>query len=117
MRCGPNMAYLVSLAAPAETDVDAAFERIREAAPLHAEKWLKGLFEAIFSLQMSPTRCPIIPEANELAYPVRHLLFGEGRGIYRIIFDIREDEQHVRILRVWHSSRDAVTPADVEDSG
>jgi len=32
------MAYRVSLAAPAETDAYAAFERIREAAPMHAEK-------------------------------------------------------------------------------
>ncbi len=36
------MAYRVSLAAPAEADAYAAFERIRAAAPLHAEKWLGG---------------------------------------------------------------------------
>ncbi len=40
------MAYRVSLAAPAEADVYAAFERIREAAPQHAESWLTGLFDA-----------------------------------------------------------------------
>jgi|ERR1700687_1840225 len=39
-RCGPSMAYRVSLAAPAEADTYAAFERIRAAAPMHAEKWL-----------------------------------------------------------------------------
>jgi hypothetical protein len=33
------MAYRVSLSAPAEADAYAAFERIREAAPLHAEAW------------------------------------------------------------------------------
>jgi hypothetical protein len=38
------MAYRVSLSAPAETDAYAAFERIREAAPMHAEKWLTRLF-------------------------------------------------------------------------
>ena len=37
------MAYRVSLSAPAETDAYAAFERIREAAPMHAEKWLRNL--------------------------------------------------------------------------
>jgi hypothetical protein len=39
------MAYRVSLAAPAEADAYAAFERIRAAAPLHAEKWLTRLFD------------------------------------------------------------------------
>ena len=109
------MAYRVSLAAPAEMDAYEAFERIREAAPMHAEKWLTALFEAIFSLDQIPARCPVITEAKELGYPARHLLYGKGKGIYRIIFDIREDEQHVRVLRVWHASRDAITAANVVD--
>jgi plasmid stabilization system protein ParE len=109
------MAYRVSLSAPAETDAYAAFERIREAAPMHAEKWLTRLFEAIFSLDELPARCPVIAEAIELGYPARHLLYGKGKGLYRIIFHIREKEQHVRVLRIWHASRDAITAADVED--
>lgn len=94
------MAYRVSLSAPAETDAYAAFERIREAAPMHAEKWLTRLFEAIFSLDEPPARCPVIAEAKELGYPARHLLYGKGKGLYRIIFHIREEEQHVRVLRI-----------------
>jgi plasmid stabilization system protein ParE len=109
------MAWRVSLSAPAEADAYAAFERIREAAPMHAEKWLTGLFKAIFSLDEIPARCPVIDEAKELGFPARHLLYGKGRGAYRIIFDIREDEQHVRVLRIWHGFRDAITAADVED--
>ena len=109
------MAYRVSLAAPAETDAYAAFERIREAASMHAEKWLTGLFKAIFSLEELPARCPAIPEAKELGYPARHLLYGKGKGVYRIIFHIHEEEQHVRVLRVWHASRDAITAADVQE--
>ena len=66
------MAYRVSLAAPAEADAYAAFERIREAAPMHAEKWLTGLFKAIFTLDELPARCPVIPEAKELGFPARH---------------------------------------------
>jgi len=41
------MAYRVSLSAPADDDAYAAFERIREAAPMHAEQWLVRLFAAI----------------------------------------------------------------------
>jgi plasmid stabilization system protein ParE len=114
MRCGPSMAYRVSLSAPAETDAYAAFDRIREAAPIHAEKWLTGLFEAIFSLDELPDRCPVIPEATELGYPVRHLLYGKGRGVYRIIFHISGEGQHVSVLRIWHASRDAITADDVK---
>jgi plasmid stabilization system protein ParE len=109
------MAYRVSLTAPAEADAYAAFERIREAAPTHAEKWLTRLFEAILSLDELPMRCPVIAEAKELGFPARHLLYGKGRGVYRIIFHIRENEQHVRVLRVWHGVRDAITAADVEE--
>jgi plasmid stabilization system protein ParE len=109
------MAYRVSLAAPAEADAYAAFERIREAAPMHAEKWLTGLFESIFTLDELPARCPVIPVAKELGFPARRLLYGKGKGVYRIIFHIREDERHVRVLRIWHASRDAITAADVED--
>ena len=57
----------------------------------------------------------MIPEAKELGYPARHLLYGKRKGVYRIIFHIREEEQHVRVLRIWHASRDAITAADVED--
>ncbi len=83
------MAWRVSLASPAETDAYAAFERIRKAAPMRAEKWLTRLFDAILSLDEFPARCPVIPEARELGYPARHLLYGKGKGVYRIIFHIR----------------------------
>lgn len=107
------MAYRVSLAAPAESDAYTAFERVRAAAPLHAERWLTRLFEAIFSLERLPTRCPVICEAKELGFPARHLLFGKGTAAYRIIFSIQKDERHVRILRIWHASRNAITAAEV----
>ena len=48
---------------------------------MHAEKWLIRLFQAILSLDQLPSRCPVIPEAKELGYPARHLLFGKGNGV------------------------------------
>ena len=107
------MTYGVSLAGPAEADAYAAYERIREAVPEHAARWLERLFGAITSLEKYPTRCPVIPEAKELGYPARHLMFGRGSGQYRIVFDILDDE-HVRVLRIWHGSRDAIGVSDVE---
>ncbi len=108
------MAYRVSLAATAEADAYSAFGRISEAAPLKAEQWLNRLFEAIFSLEEFPARCTVIPEAAELGYPPRHLLFGKGTGLYRIVFHIIEEDKHVRILRIWHGSRDALNRADID---
>jgi hypothetical protein len=63
------MAFRVSLSAPAETDAYAVFERIREVAPMHAEKWLLRLFQAILSLEQMPARCAVISEAEELGFP------------------------------------------------
>ena len=111
------MAYTVSLTARAEADAYAAFERIRAVAPASAARWLTGLFAAIRTLADMPARCPVIPEADELGRPVRHLLYGKRTGVYRIIFDIQEASEEgprVRVLRIWHGVRDALTAEDIE---
>jgi plasmid stabilization system protein ParE len=108
------MAYKVSLTRPAETDAALAFERINEAAPDRAVTWLRGLFAAISTLAEMPERCP---ESADLGHPARHLLYGKQSGQYRIIFAIQEDSKEgprVRVLRIWHGSRDALTLADRE---
>jgi hypothetical protein len=46
---------------------------------------------------------PAVPWCRKrlnLAFPARQLLFGNGRGAYRIIFHIREEEQRVAVLRI-----------------
>lgn len=79
------MAYKVKLTALAEADAYAAFERIRAASPTHAERWLTGLFQAMLSLDEMPTRCPLIPEAEEIGRDIRQLPYGKRSGIQRII--------------------------------
>ena len=111
------MAYTVSLSGSAEADAYAAFERIREVAPASAARWLTGLFATMRTLADMPARCPIIPEADELGRPLRHLLYGRRTGTYRIIFDIQEDSEEgprVRVLRIWRAVRDALTAEDIE---
>jgi len=111
------MAYKVSLTRPAEEDAYAAFERAREVAPVAADKWLRGLFAAIMALADMPARCLVIPEADELGHEVRHLLYGRRTAVYRIIFDIQEESEEgprVRVLRIWHCARDAITAADID---
>lgn len=111
------MAYKVKLTRPAEEDAYRAFDRIDEVAPASAAKWLRKLFAAIATLAEMPERCPLIPEADDLGHPARHLLYGKRTGQYRIIFDIQEhsaEGPRVRVLRIWHASRDAITEADIE---
>ena len=113
------MAYKVSLTRPAEADAYAAYDYIRENAPLSADKWLIGLFAAIKTLSEMPSRCPVIPEAAEFGHIARHLIHGKKAVAYRIIYDIAEEHgesPHVRVLRIWRASRDALTMADIEDA-
>src|SRR4051794_6419347 len=111
-----NMAYKVKLTAAAEADAYAAYEFIRDLSPRSAEKWLRELFLAIFTLEEMPARCPFITEADEIGKPLRQLLYGKRTGTYRIIFDIQEDSEEgprVRILRIWHGSRNEITVSDI----
>ncbi|MCX6020594.1 MAG: type II toxin-antitoxin system RelE/ParE family toxin [Chloroflexi bacterium] len=112
------MAYRIRFARPAIAGANAAFEHIREVAPLTAERWLHGLFAAIQTLEQMPSRCPVIPEAEELGHLARHLIYGQRASAYRIIFDVQEESEEgrrVRVFRVWHGARDAVIAADIAD--
>jgi len=85
--------------------------------PSGAARWLTRLFATITTLADMPARCPIIPEADELGRPLRHLLYGRRTGTYRIIFDIQEDSEEgprVRVLRIWRAVRDAIAADDLE---
>ena len=71
------MAYKVKLTATAEADAYAAYDYIREFSPRSAQKWLRELFQAIFTLDEMPSRCPVIAEAEEIGQPLRQLLYGK----------------------------------------
>jgi len=72
---------------------------------------------AAATLAEMPARCPLIAEAEKVGHAARQLLYGKRTGSYRIIFDIEEvskEGPRVRILRIWHGSRDAITAQDIE---
>jgi hypothetical protein len=106
------MAYRVSLAAPAEAAAYAVFERVRDAAPTHAEKWLKFI-QGHFHPDELPVRCPSFPRRKSLAFPPATCCTAKGRAFTESSF-ISADERHVRVLRMWHASRDAITATNVE---
>jgi plasmid stabilization system protein ParE len=112
------MIYRVDITAPAERHIYAEFDRIRELAPMSAEKWFNGIVASILSLSTLPHRCPVIEEARELGREMRQLLYGKRSGVFRIIFDIRvtaAGENQVRILCVRRGSRDRLQPEDLKE--
>ncbi|MCI0655887.1 MAG: type II toxin-antitoxin system RelE/ParE family toxin [Acidobacteria bacterium] len=85
-------------------------------APARATRWLTDLFGAIRTLADLPARCPMLPEAEELGRPLRHLVYGQRTGAYRIIFDIQEASEEgprVRVLRIWHGARAPLRAEDI----
>jgi plasmid stabilization system protein ParE len=104
------MTYSVRITARALREVGEALEWLVERAPLAAARWHDRLLDAFRSLENSPERCGLAPEAEW--YPggeLRQLLYGKRRGVYRILFEVRGDT--VYILRVRHSAQ-ALLQAD-----
>jgi len=69
--------------------------------PKAAVRWLRGLIAAISSLEKSPLRCPLIPEAEEFPFELRHLIYHS----HRIIFRADELSKTVTVFRIYHGSR------------
>ena len=70
------MAFRVDITDPALIDAEEYVKFIREIRlePEGADKWFRGLIAAIFSLEESPERCSIIPEADEFQSEIRQLV-------------------------------------------
>jgi plasmid stabilization system protein ParE len=93
------MAYTVSLPARAERDLVKLYDDFNAANSETARKWYLGLKREILSLETFPLRCARTPENNNL----RHLLYGHGRNIYRVIHRVAGSE--VIVLHIRHGSR------------
>lgn len=104
------MGFKVVVIPTARADLEEYADWIAEDSPDQARKWLIEAWETIFSLREMPARFAIIDEAEELGAEVRDVLHHSHRIVYRV----REDEQIVEVLRVWHGARRAISQADVE---
>jgi toxin ParE1/3/4 len=95
------MTYRVELTARAGRNLERIFQTINAADSLQAKAWFNGLETAIQSLAEHPARSPIIQEDSRL----RHLLYGTGRTVYRIIYLIDEGRRTVTVLHIRHGAR------------
>jgi plasmid stabilization system protein ParE len=91
--------YRVDITRTAERDIAAIYAYIARDNPQAAAAWLDRVERGITSLERSPRRCPIIPEASELELEYRHLVNAPYRTIFRI------EELRVIIIRVIHGAQ------------
>jgi plasmid stabilization system protein ParE len=83
--------------ARAEAERYAEFIAERSNDGSSSDQWWNGLLDAIFTLEVLPARCPVIPERAGNELQVRQLLYES----HRILFHITG--QTVRILRIYPS--------------
>lgn len=105
------MAFHVDITEPALVDAEDYVRFIRDIKkePEAVERWFRGLVQAICSLEELPERCPVIPEQEEFAFEIRHLV----NFSHRIIFRVQHESKRLVIYRVYHGSRQGLTESEL----
>lgn len=96
--------YEVVVTPEAEAAIASAFRYIYQSAPANAERWLRGLYSRIATLEKFPRRCALAREREYSEEELRQLIFRS----YRIIFHIEEKQRIVRVLYVLHARQHAI---------
>jgi len=74
---------------------------------------VRGLVQAIYSLEEFPERCPSIPEQREFPFGIRQLVYFS----HRIIFAVERERERIVIYRVYHGARHQLAPSDIASEG
>src|SRR5882724_6958708 len=107
-----SVKYQVRLTAKAEGDVERILGWFQEqSASAAGARWMVQLMARIATLESHPERCALTVEADGLGVEIRELSIGKRRGKHRLLFQIQG--RTVFILRVWHSTRDAISRDDL----
>ena len=107
------MAFQVEVTPLAEVQIEQSYKWYRERNPEFADRWFRGLMNAIATLQEQPHRCGLAVEHEIFSEEVRQLLQGKSKNSYRVLFTIRETT--VYVLYVRHSAQSPLTADDLED--
>lgn len=95
------MAWLVKIAARAQRDLAQLYEDMDASDEGAAQKWYRGLRDAILTLEEMPQRCPVVRQKNK----IRQLLYGHKPHVYLVLYRIREKQREVDVLHVRHGAR------------
>ncbi len=107
------MTFQVEITPIAESQIEQAYRWYRERSPEFADRWFRGLMNAIATLQEKPRRCVLAVEHEIFPEEVRQLLYGKSKSMYRLLFTIRETT--VYVLYVRHSAQAPMTVDDLAD--
>jgi len=102
--------FLIEITDLAIEDAEAYVRLIRDEnqEPEAAERWFRGLLDSIYSLEVFPERCPLIPEQGQFSFEIRQLIYFS----HRVIYAVKQDGRVV-IYRVYHGSRRRLAPGDL----
>jgi plasmid stabilization system protein ParE len=106
--------HRVIITGPAKRDIQDAYDwRAENRSGDQADRWYVGIYDAIKSLCQMPERWSPATETDLLPQGIRQLHFGLGRRpTHRVVFAI--DGNTVVVLRVRHTSQDALTLDDLK---
>jgi len=107
------MEFQVEIAPQAASEIDRAYRWYRERNSEFADRWFRGLMNAIATLQEKPRRCNLAVESEIFPEEVRQLLYGKSKNIYRVLFAIRDTK--VYVLYVRHSAQAPLTVDELEE--
>ena len=107
------MEYHVELAARAARDLEILYVKKNAAESRVAAQWYNGMEEAVSALSTQPHRCPVAPEARKMKRKLRHFLYGKRPHVYRVIYEVQEQQQTVWVLTIRHGARKKIQTADL----
>lgn len=108
--------YRVEWSDVASAEADAAYLFLSGRSPEAAARWYAGLLKAAGSLSVLPGCGTLAPEdALYAGHAVRQLVYGSGRGAYRLLFTVFEQDREVRILHVRHGAQQRLVGPAQED--
>lgn len=106
------MTYRVEFTERAARDLNVLYVEKHATDSPAAARWYNRLAEAVCSLERSPYRCPVAPEAGKSGRSLRHLLYGKKPHVYRVIYEIDEQRKLISVITIWHGAR---KPAELDE--
>lgn len=96
--------YEVVISSEAEENIYSAFRYIDDRAPRNAERWLRGLYSSIATLETFPRRCSFARERKYFKEELRQLIYKS----HRIVFYVEDARSIVHIVYFLHGKQRAV---------
>jgi plasmid stabilization system protein ParE len=103
------MTYRVEFSIRALLDLEVLYFEKNVADSNAAAKWFNGLQDAIDGLATLPHRCPFALERNGKDRELRQLLYGKKPHIYRVIYEVDEKQQMVKVFHIRYGARSTLS--------